>query len=58
MSWGLKSCTSGPAASALVWVPLAWASLVALEVKNLPASTGDLRHRFDPWVGKIPWRRK
>ena len=31
------------------------ASLVAQMVKNLPAmqETG-----FDPWVGKIPWRRK
>ena len=31
-----------------------WASLVAQMVKNLPAlrDTG-----FDPWVGKIPWRR-
>ena len=27
-----------------------WASLVAHLVKNLPA--------IDPWVGKIPWRRK
>ena len=34
-------------------------------VKNLPANTGDIRdvgsrHKrcgFDPWVGKIPWRR-
>ena len=25
-------------------------------VKNLPANVGDAR--FDPWVGKIPWRRK
>ena len=25
-------------------------------VKNLPAHAGD--SRFDPWVGKIPWRRK
>jgi len=24
-------------------------------VKNPPVSAGD---RFDPWVGKIPWRRK
>ena len=31
-----------------------WASLVAQLVKNLPAmwETG-----FNPWVGKIPWRR-
>ena len=27
-------------------------------VKNLPPSAGNLkRFRFDPWVGKIPWRR-
>ena len=27
-------------------------------VKNLPANAGDMRHGFDPWVGKIPWERK
>ena len=26
-------------------------------VKNLPASRRHGRHRFYPWVGKIPWRR-
>jgi len=26
-------------------------------VKNPPANAGDMRCRFDPWVGKIPWRR-
>ena len=27
-------------------------------VNNLPANAGDVRERgFDPWVGKIPWRR-
>ena len=26
-------------------------------VKNLPANAGDMRCRFDPWVGKISWRR-
>ena len=31
-----------------------WASLVAQLVKNLPAIR---RPGFDPWVGKIPWRR-
>ena len=31
---------------------------VALVVRNPPASAGDIkRHRFSPWVGKIPWRR-
>ena len=31
------------------------ASLVAQRVKHLPAMQGP---RFDPWVGKISWRRK
>ena len=30
---------------------------VMLVVKNPPANVGDKRCRFDPWVGKIPWRR-
>ena len=25
-------------------------------MQNLPADAGDRRHRFEPWVGKIPWR--
>ena len=32
-----------------------WASLVAQLVKNPPACG---RPGFDPWVGKIPWRRE
>ena len=33
-------------------------SQVVLVVENLPASAGRRkRHGFDPWVGKIPWRR-
>ena len=27
-------------------------------IKDLPAIAGDMRHRFDPWIRKIPWRRK
>ena len=28
-------------------------------VKKLPTSVGECRrHGFDPWVRKIPWRRK
>ena len=34
-----------------------WASQVALVVKNPPANAGDRRCRFNPWDGKIPWRR-
>ena len=33
------------------------ASQVALVVKSWPANAGDMRRGFDPWVGKIPWRR-
>ena len=31
---------------------------MALVGKNLPASAGDKRHSFDPWVKNIPWKRK
>ena len=31
---------------------------MVLVVKNPPANVGDVRHQFDPWIGKIPWRRK
>ena len=27
-------------------------------VKNPPAMQATRRHRFDPWVRKIPWRRE
>jgi len=38
---------------------LPWASRVALVVKNPPADAGRWKRRmFNPWVGKIPWRRK
>ena len=30
---------------------------VALTVKDPLTNAGDKRHRFHPWVGKIPWRR-
>ena len=32
-------------------------SLMALEVKNLHANAGDLKHEFDPWVKEILWKR-
>ena len=31
---------------------------MVLEVENMTANAGDMRHRFSPQVGKIPWRRK
>ena len=44
---------SGRSAGEGIGYPLqnSWASLVAQLVKNL-------RPGFDPWVGKIPWRRE
>ena len=33
------------------------AAEVMLMVKNLPSNAGDVRLRFDPWVGKIPSKR-
>ena len=30
---------------------------MVLVVKNQPANAGRMRCGFDPWVGKIPWRR-
>ena len=31
---------------------------MALVVENLPANAGNImRHGFDTWVGKVPWRR-
>ena len=34
------------------------ASQVVLVVKNPPANIGDIRHGFNPWIRKIPWRRQ
>ena len=31
---------------------------MVLVVKNLPANAADIRDKFNPWVGKIRWRRK
>ena len=32
---------------------------MALVIKNPLTNAGNLkRHGFDPWVGRIPWRRK
>ena len=33
------------------------ASQLVPVVNNLPATAGDMRHRFAPWVRKVPWRR-
>ena len=39
-------------------IQLIQASQVALVVKSSPANAGDLKRcGFDPWVGKIPWKK-
>ena len=48
--------------SSIAWVlaegPVdGWASQVALVRRKLPASAGDVRPGFNPWVGRTPWRR-
>ena len=35
-----------------------WGFPCGSAVKNLPLMQEIQRHGFDPWVGKIPWRRK
>ena len=37
---------------------IVWASQVVRVVKDLPANEVDMRCRFDPGTGKIPWRRE
>ena len=51
-----KVWPSGKDLSFVFWgvLTLLWASLVGQLVKNPPAIG---RTGFDPWVGKIPWRR-
>ena len=42
----------------IILCSILWASQVALVVKNPPVNAGGLkRHEFNPWDGKIPWRR-
>ena len=54
--WQLLSYCRG---QALFPVGCGWASQLALVVKNPAAKAGDIeRPGFDPWVGKIPWRRE
>ena len=36
--------------------PVPEASQMALVVKKLPANAADMRHKFNPWIRKIPWR--
>ena len=31
--------------------------LISNMVNNLPTNAEDKKHRFEPWVGKIPWKR-
>ena len=68
-SWSLKSIeeASGEVGSVylLTWLGLPGCLIFVYQgfpgganVKNLPASAGDMRHEFSRWVGKILWRRE
>ena len=46
LPFNLKYCTLGAAQVVRAWS------------KNVPGSAGDTRRWLDPWVWKIPWRRK
>ena len=54
----MESCSINPLISFVYHtLQTEWASQVVSVVKNPPANAGDMRRRFSPWVGKIPWRR-
>ena len=53
-SWPLD-CHGLPGVSYVLYIYIYGTSLVAQTVKRLPTMQ---ETRFDPWVGKIPWRRK
>ena len=59
----LSYCFHFPVFSLLHWLYKVFASLlfvlpIALAVKNYPSMQADIKRRgFDPWVGKIPWRK-
>ena len=60
LHWPVSSLRLVPLGKPILYIVvcICRASPVALVVKNLPASAGDSReHGFDPWVGKVPWRR-
>ena len=61
LQWKHRVLTTGPSGKSptiLLHVALQL-SQVAQWLKNLPANVRRCRrYRYDPWVGKIPWRRK
>ena len=52
--WMRQLENSGDVSSLRSPASLTWVSLVVLVVKSLLANGGDVRRRFDPWMGKIP----
>ena len=49
--------SEGPAGEGIGYpLQYSWVSLMAQVLKNLPAVRGS--PGFNPWVGKIPWRRE
>ena len=66
VQWGIKFHMQGQLdfkSSKLVnllyiWVSNTWGFPSDSELKNLPAKEEMQETGFDPWVRKIPWRRK
>ena len=52
---GILMCIRSPAEGIGYPLQYSWASFVGQLVKNLLAMQ---RPGFDPWIGKIPWRRE
>ena len=58
----LKDSSHSSGYNIVTWIKFShshpfWASQVAWWVKNPPAVQESRRCGFDPWVGKVPWRK-
>ena len=56
----LQRCCRVPGPRLSHFPPQAWFINVSIQgwLSNKESACQFRRHRFDPWVGKIPWRRK
>ena len=57
LAWRIPSTEKPGRLFETPWTVAQGAPWVTPVVKNGFANTGDMRHEFDIWVRKIPWRR-